>query len=73
MPDERYHVVPRTRTTLAAYGHVWPGAGRTVTAAEVGVDVLRRVETDPRLDLERAPDPAPQPAPKPAPRRRRKD
>ncbi len=68
MPDERYHIVPRTRATLGAYGHVWPAEGRTVTAAEVGVDVLQRVEADPKLDLERVPDPAPKPPPKPKPK-----
>ena len=77
MPD-RYTITPRTRATIAAYGHVWPGEGRTVTAAEVGIDVLQRADADPRFDVERLPDdaapaaPAPAAKPKPSPPRRRK-
>ena len=72
---DRYRVTPRTRITLAAYGYVWPGGGAVVTVAEVGTDVLQRLDGDSRFTVQPAPlpDASPRPPdPKPAPRPRKR-
>ena len=74
MPD-RYRVTPRTHTPVAAYGHVWPGAGSVVTTDEVGADTLQRLDGDARFTVaeeglvDASPKP-PDPKPSPKPRRR---
>ena len=56
--SERYRVEPRYKDLRGhfAYGFHWPGEGRTVTSAEVGVDTLQRLDADPGYIVERLPD-----------------
>ncbi len=58
---ERYRVTPRNRNLRGhyAYGRHWPAGGRTVTAAELGVDTLQRLDGDPGYDVERLADEPP--------------
>ena len=76
---ERYRVTPRHKGLRGHhdYGYHWPTEGRDVTAAEIGVDTLQRLDGDSRYDVVRLDPPAagateaePE-APKPPSRRRK--